>query len=73
MIQPDMLMMRITRPVARAMAPTLISPWSHSQRARPQVVTISRPPMVVMVASMVVITRAIICVLWVCSSIASRA
>ncbi|MNG30713.1 hypothetical protein D3C84_1163850 [compost metagenome] len=73
MIQPDMLLMRITRPAARAMAPTLISPWLHSHRARPQVATMSTPPMPVMVASMVVITRAVICVLRVCSSMASRA
>ncbi len=45
MIQPDMLLMRITSPVARAMAPTEISDWLHSHRARPVVPAISRPLM----------------------------
>ena len=39
------------------MAPTLISDWLHNHRARPVVVTISRPFMAVMVTSMLVTTR----------------
>ncbi|MOA28126.1 hypothetical protein D3C78_1490510 [compost metagenome] len=73
MIQPDMLLMRITRLVARAMAPTEISPTLHSHRARPQVPAISRPFMAVMVTSIAVTTREAICVLSVWSSSASRA
>jgi hypothetical protein len=73
MIQPDMLTMRITRPVARAMAPTEISDCVHSHRARPVVVTISRPFMVVMTTSMLVTTRLASWVFSVCSMIASLA
>ncbi|MNE60707.1 hypothetical protein D3C80_1558740 [compost metagenome] len=73
MIQPDMLTMRITRPVARAMAPTVISDWLHSHRARPVVVTTSRPLSVVMTTSMLVTTREASWVFSVCSRIASRA
>ncbi|MNE70488.1 hypothetical protein D3C80_1662800 [compost metagenome] len=73
MIQPDMLTMRITRPVARAMAPTVISDWVHSHSARPVVLTISRPLRLVMTTSMLVTTRAASWVFSVCSLIASRA
>ena len=73
MIQPDMLTMRITSPVARAIAPTLISDWLHSHNARPLVVTINRPLRVVMVTSMLVTTRLASWVFSVCSMMASRA
>ena len=73
MIQPDMLTMRITRPVARAMAPTEISEWVHNHRARPVVVTINRPFMLVITTSMLVTTRLASWVFSVCSMIASLA
>ncbi|CRQ86205.1 hypothetical protein PAERUG_E16_London_17_VIM_2_04_14_03028 [Pseudomonas aeruginosa] len=73
MIQPDMLLMRITSPVARAMAPTEISSWLHSHRARPVVPVISTPFITVMVTSREVTTRPARCDLRVWSPIASRA
>ncbi|MOA18407.1 hypothetical protein D3C78_1387220 [compost metagenome] len=73
MIQPDMLLMRMTRLVARAMAPTLIWPMLHSHRASPQVPAISRPFMTVMLTSMAVTTREASWVFRVWSSSASRA
>ncbi|MNJ73323.1 hypothetical protein D3C77_701070 [compost metagenome] len=73
MIQPDMLTIRMTRPVARAMAPTVISDCVHSHRASPVVVTINRPLRLVMTTSMLVTTRAASWVFSVCSRIASRA
>ena len=57
MIQPDMLLMRITSPVARAMAPTEIAPGSTATGARPVVPVISTPFITVMVTSMEVTTR----------------
>ncbi|MNT35886.1 hypothetical protein D3C72_1719330 [compost metagenome] len=73
MIQPDMLTMRITRPVARAIAPTLINDCVHNHRARPVVQTISKPFMLVMTTSMLVTTRPASWAFSVCSLIASRA
>ena len=73
MIQPDMLTIRITRPVARAMAPALISDWLHNHRARPVVPAINRPLRVVMVTSMEVTTRPANWLFSVCSAMASRA
>ncbi|MNE97705.1 hypothetical protein D3C76_1180360 [compost metagenome] len=73
MIQPDMLTMRITRPVVRAMAPTVISDWLHNHSASPVVPTTSRPLRVVMTTSMLVMTREASWVFSVCSRIASRA
>ncbi|MNR49101.1 hypothetical protein D3C85_1684300 [compost metagenome] len=68
-----MLTMRITRPVARAIAPTVMSDCVHSHRARPVVVTISKPFMLVTTMSMLVTTRPASCALTVCSSMASLA
>ncbi|MNN71529.1 hypothetical protein D3C81_1874760 [compost metagenome] len=68
-----MLTMRITRPVARAMAPTEISDWVHNHNARPVVPTISRPFMLVMTTSMLVTTRPASWDFSVCSAMASRA
>ncbi len=48
MIQPAMLLMRMTSAVARAMAPTLIWPMLHNHRARPVVPAISTPFMLMM-------------------------
>ena len=73
MIQPDMLTMRIASPVARAMAPTEIEDWVHSHRARPVVLTINTPFMVVITVSMAVTTRPASWLFSVCSLIASRA
>ncbi len=57
MIQPDMLWMRITRPVARVIAPTVMCPPFHSHNARPQVPTIRKPLTMAMVTSSPVVTR----------------
>ncbi|MND93136.1 hypothetical protein D3C80_853130 [compost metagenome] len=73
MIQPDMLTMRITRPVARAMAPTLINDWVHNHKASPVVLAINRPLRLVITTSMLVTTRAANWVFSVCSLMASRA
>ncbi|MCY1305012.1 hypothetical protein D9M70_547920 [compost metagenome] len=73
MIHSAMPLMRITRLVARAMAPTLIRPWLHSHRARPVVEVISTPFITVMVKSMLVTTRPMRWLLCVSSSSASRA
>ncbi len=73
MIHPDMFTMRMTKPVAKAMAPTVISDWLHSHRASPVVPTTSKPFNVVMTTSMLVITREANWVFSVCSLMASRA
>lgn len=57
MIQPDMLWIRITRPVARVIAPTLICPRLHSHSASAQVPTIKKPFATAMAVSMAVVTR----------------
>ncbi len=72
-IQPDILTRRTTRPVASAMAPTLISDWLHSQSARPEVETISRPLSEESVTSMLVTMRLKRWFFSVCSCSASRA
>ncbi len=73
MIQPDMLTIRIARPVASAIAPTEINDWVHSHNARPVVVTIRMPLSVVITESISVITRPASWVFSVCSLMASRA
>ena len=73
MIQPDMLLMRITSPVVSAMVPTVTAPWLHSHSARPVVPAISAPFMPVMVKSMALTMRPAMRVFSVCSDIASRA
>ncbi len=57
MIHSAMLLMRITRPSARAMAPVVISASLHSHSASAPVPTINRPFMQVMRKSRLVITR----------------
>ncbi|MNI58118.1 hypothetical protein D3C73_1132140 [compost metagenome] len=57
MIQPDMLWMRITRPVARVIAPTVICPPFHNHNARPQVPAMRKPLTMAMVRSMPVVIR----------------
>ncbi|MCY1443080.1 hypothetical protein D9M71_594780 [compost metagenome] len=57
MIQPDMLWMRITRPVASVIAPTVMLPWLHSHSASPQVPAIRNPLTIAMVRSMPVVIR----------------
>ena len=59
MIQPDMLLMRITRPVDSAMSPTVIEPRLHSHRPSAEVPTISKPLSVVMLTSIAVVMRVI--------------
>ena len=73
MIQPDMLLMRITSPVVSAMVPALTRPWLHNHSASADVPTINRPFMAVMVKSMPLIMRPDRRVLSVCSAMASRA
>ena len=57
MIHSDMPMMRITGPVASAMAPVVIRPSLHSHNASPTVEAMSRPLRQVTLMSMPVITR----------------
>ena len=71
MIQPDMLLMRITSPVDSAIAPTVTRPSLHSHSASAEVPTIRKPLSVVMLASSAVVTRVIRRSLSVCSAIAS--
>ncbi|MCY1236481.1 hypothetical protein D9M72_491370 [compost metagenome] len=73
MIQPDMLLMRITRPVVSAIAPVVTCPVLHSHTASPVVPAISAPFIAVMVTSMPLTMRPACRVLSVCSAMASRA
>ncbi|MNN41534.1 hypothetical protein D3C81_1556580 [compost metagenome] len=57
MIQPDMLWMRITRPVASVIAPTLIRLSFHSHSARPHVPTIRKPLITAITISRLVVMR----------------
>ena len=73
MIQPDMLLIRMTSPVDNAMAPVVTSPWFHSHSAMPVVPAISRPFSVVTVTSIALTIRPACRTLSVWSAIASRA
>jgi len=59
MIQPDMLLMRITSPVDSAMSPAVIAPRLHSHSPRADVPTISSPLNAVMLTSIAVVMRVI--------------
>ncbi len=71
MIQPDMLLMRITSPVDSAIAPTVTLPSLHSQIASPAVPVIRKPLRTVMLASIAVVRRVMPRSLPVCSAIAA--
>ncbi|MNE73870.1 hypothetical protein D3C80_1699040 [compost metagenome] len=73
MIHSAMLLMRITRPTVRAMAPLLIRPRLHSHRASAAVTPISRPLRQVTLKSRAVTVRVCRRALSSSSCIASRA
>ncbi|MNL00210.1 hypothetical protein D3C87_1206360 [compost metagenome] len=73
MIQPDILLMRMTSPVVSAMAPVETSPWFHSHSASPVVPAISAPFIAVMVTSMALTIRPAMRILSVWLAMASRA
>ena len=71
MIQPDMLLMRITSPIDSAIAPVVTRPSLHSQIASAEVPVMRKPLSAVMLTSMAVVRRVVRRCLSISSPIAS--